>query len=192
MARLENKVVLISGGASGIGAETARLVVREGGKAVLADRDEAKGAALAEELGTSARFRAARRHRGGRPGRRPSPTTVETFGGLHGLLNAAGVGVRNSIEDCSLEDYRRVNDINSMGTFLGCKTRHPGDGAESGGGSIVNISSVLGLRGASYAMAYCASKGAVRALTKNVALHCAQMNTTSAATRCIRATSTRR
>ena len=51
--------------------------------------------------------------------------TVETFGGLHGLLNAAGIGVRNSIEDCSLEDYRRVNDINSMGTFLGCKHAIP-------------------------------------------------------------------
>jgi NAD(P)-dependent dehydrogenase (short-subunit alcohol dehydrogenase family) len=82
--------------------------------------------------------------------------------------------VRNSIEDCSLEDYRRVNEVNSMGTFLGCKTAIPAI-AKAGGGSIVNISSVLGLRGASYAMAYCASKGAVRTLTKNVALHCAQM-----------------
>ena len=63
MPRLENKVVLISGGASGIGAETARLVVREGGKAVLADRDEAKGRALAAELGECGAVRAARRHR---------------------------------------------------------------------------------------------------------------------------------
>ena len=106
-------------------------------------------------------------------------SAVETFGGLHGLLNAAGVGVRNSIEDCTLAEYRRVNDINSMGTFLGCKHAIPAMAKtikeKGGGGSIVNISSVLGLRGASYALAYCASKGAVRALTKNVALHCAQM-----------------
>ena len=95
-------------------------------------------------------------------------------GGLHGLLNAAGVGVRNSIEDCTLADYRRVNDINGLGTFLGCKAAIPAM-KKAGGGSIVNISSVLGLRGASYAMAYCASKGAVRLLTKHVALHCAQM-----------------
>ncbi|HZX87095.1 MAG TPA: SDR family oxidoreductase, partial [Reyranella sp.] len=105
--------------------------------------------------------------------------TVERFGGLHGLLNAAGVGVRNSIEDCSLADYRRVNDINGLGTFLGCKAAIPAMKKAAmthvGGGSIVNISSVLGLRGASYAMAYCASKGAVRLLTKHVALHCAQM-----------------
>ncbi len=173
MARLENKVILISGGASGIGAETARLAVREGGKAVLADRDEAKGATLTAELGAAAAFvpldvsdeagwkRAVR-------------TTADMFGGLHGLVNAAGVGVRNSIEDCSLEEYRRVNDINSLGTFLGCKSVIAAMKA-SGGGSIVNISSVLGLRGASHAMAYCASKGAVRALTKNVALHCARM-----------------
>ena len=171
MPRVENKVVLISGGASGIGAATARLVAREGGKAVIADRDEAKGKTLASELGAAAHFvpldvvqeaswQAA------------VAATTQRFGGLHGLLNAAGVGVRNTIEDCSLEEYRRVNDINSLGTFLGCKAAIPAM-KEAGGGSIVNISSVLGLRGAAQAMAYCASKGAVRSLTKNVALHCA-------------------
>src|SRR5215212_5236905 len=177
LARLEDKVVLISGGASGIGAETARLVLREGGKAVLADRDEAKGRALAAELGTSATF--VPLDVTDEPAwQKAVATTVETYGGLHGLLNAAGIGVRNSIEDCSLADYRRVNDINSLGTFLGCKTAIPAMKqtiGQQGGGSIVNISSVLGLRGASYAMAYCASKGAVRALTKNVAMHCAQL-----------------
>lgn len=173
MPRLENKVVLISGGASGIGAETARLVVREGGKSVLADRDEARGRALAAELGAAALFVPLD------VTQEPSwqaavAATVEKFGGIHGLLNAAGVGVRNTIEDCTLEEYRRVNDINSLGTFLGCKSAI-GAMKASGGGSIVNISSVLGLRGAARAMAYSASKGAVRTLTKNVALHCAQM-----------------
>jgi len=173
LARVENKVVLLSGGASGIGAATARLVVREGGKAVLADRDEARGRALAEELGKSAMF--VPLDVTDEPAwQKAVATAVETYGGLHGLLNAAGVGVRNSIEDCTLAEYRRVNDINSMGTFLGCKHAVPAM-KKSGGGSIVNISSVLGLRGSSYAMAYCASKGAVRALTKNVALYCAQM-----------------
>ncbi|UYN93726.1 MAG: SDR family oxidoreductase [Enhydrobacter sp.] len=173
MARLEGKVVLLSGGASGIGAETARRVVREGGKAVVADRDEEKGRAIAGELGGSGRFvaldvtREASWHEA-------VDAAVAAFGALHGLLNAAGIGTRTDIESCTLEDYRLVNDINSMGTFLGCKTAIPAM-KRSGGGSIVNISSVLGLRGASHAMAYCASKGAVRALTKNVALHCAQM-----------------
>ncbi len=173
MPRLENKVVLISGGASGIGAETARLVVREGGKAVLADRDEAKGRALAAELGSAAHFVPLDVTQ--EPGWQAAvAAAVATFGGLHGLLNAAGVGVRNTIEDCTLEEYRRINDINSLGTFLGCKSAIAAM-KTSGGGSIVNISSVLGLRGAAHAMAYSASKGAVRTLTKNVALHCAQM-----------------
>ena len=173
MSRLENKVVLISGGASGIGAATARLVVREGGKAVLADRDEAKGRALAGELGAAARFVPIDVTR--EPDwQQAVSATVAAFGALHGLLNAAGVGVRNTIEDCTLAEYRRVNDINALGTFLGCKSAVPAM-RRSGGGSIVNISSVLGLRGSASAVAYSASKGAVRALTKNVALYCAQM-----------------
>ena len=173
MPRVDSKVVLISGGASGIGAATARLVVREGGKAVLADRDEATGRALAGELGDGAHFVALDVIDEAAWNQAVS-ATVERFGGLHGLLNAAGVGVRNSIEDCTLAEYRRVNDINGLGTFLGCKAAIPAM-KTSGGGSIVNISSVLGLRGASYAMAYCASKGAIRSLTKNVAMHCARM-----------------
>ena len=173
MARFENKVALLSGGASGIGAATARLVVREGGKAMLADLDEEKGRALAAELGPAAAFvpldvtqEAA--------WQQAVTATVDAFGGLHGLLNAAGLGVRSDIETCSLAEYRRINDVNALGTFLGCKAAVPALKA-AGGGAIVNISSVLGLRGASYAMAYCASKGAVRMLTKSVALHCAQM-----------------
>jgi NAD(P)-dependent dehydrogenase (short-subunit alcohol dehydrogenase family) len=178
LSRLENKVVLISGGASGIGAATARLVAREGGQAVLADRDEAKGRALAGELGDAAHF-VALDVTDETAWNKAVAATVDKFAGLHGLLNAAGVGLRNSIEDCTLAEYRRVNDINGLGTFLGCKAAVPAMKKAAmthvGGGSIVNISSVLGLRGASYAMAYCASKGAVRLLTKHVALHCAQM-----------------
>lgn len=173
MSRLENRVVLVSGGASGIGAATARVVVREGGKAAIADRDEAKGRALAGELGPSALFLPLDVTQ--EPAwQKAVAVTVDTFGGLHGLLNAAGIGARNDIESCTLEEYRRVNDVNALGTFLGCKVAIAAM-RQSGGGSIVNISSVLGLRGASYAMAYCASKGAVRLLTKHVALHCAQM-----------------
>ncbi len=108
--RLKDKVVLVSGGASGIGAETARLVLREGGKAVLADRDEAKGRALATELGRAATF-VALDVTDESAWQKAVSMTVETCGGLHGLLNAAGVGVRNSIEDCTLEEYRWVNDI---------------------------------------------------------------------------------
>jgi NADP-dependent 3-hydroxy acid dehydrogenase YdfG len=132
LARVENKVVLLSGGASGIGAATARLVVREGGKAVLADRDEARGQALAAELGASALFvpldvtdEASWTN--------SVATAVDRFGAVHGLLNAAGVGVRNTIEDCTLAEYRRVNDVNALGTFLGCKAVIPAM-KQAGGG----------------------------------------------------------
>ena len=178
MARLKDKVVLISGGASGIGADTARLVVREGGRAAIADRDGARGAALAGELGDGAIFLPLDVTQEAQ-WQAAVAGTVARFGDLHGLLNAAGVGVRNDIETCTLEEYRRVNDINSMGTFLGCKHAIPAmkaTTARTGGhASIVNISSVLGLRGAAYALAYSASKGAVRTLTKNVALYCAHL-----------------
>ena len=93
MGRLESKVVLISGGASGIGAETARLVVREGGKAVLADRDEARGRALAGEIGKDACFVALDVTQEA-SWQAAVKVAVDTFGGLQGLLNAAGVGVR--------------------------------------------------------------------------------------------------
>lgn len=172
---MKGKVVLISGGASGIGADTARFVVREGGKAVVADRDEAKGRAVAAELGDSGLFV-------------PLDVTQETawqkavaettakFGGLHGLLNAAGVGVRNDIETCTLAEFRRVNDINGLGTFLGCKHAVPAM-KTSGGGSIVNISSVSGLVGQiNVHMGYNASKGAVRLATKGAAVQFARDN----------------
>jgi 3(or 17)beta-hydroxysteroid dehydrogenase len=174
---MQDKVVLISGGASGIGAETARLVVREGGKAAIADRDETKGGALAGELGDAASFMPLDVTQEAQWQKAVADTTAR-FGALHGLLNAAGIGVRNDIESCTLDEYRRVNDINAMGTFLGCKHAIPAmreTTARGGNASIVNISSVLGLRGASQAMAYCASKGAVRTLTKNVALYCATL-----------------
>ncbi|MBM3645588.1 MAG: SDR family oxidoreductase [Alphaproteobacteria bacterium] len=173
MARLENRTVLVSGGASGIGAATARLVVAEGGNAVLADLNEAAGRTLAAELGSRGHF--VRLDVVDEASWIAAVVAAEArFGALHGLLNAAGVGVRNDVETCSLAEWRRVNEINSLGTFLGCKSAIAAM-KRAGGGSIVNISSVLGLRGAAHAMAYSASKGAVRTLTKNVALWCAHM-----------------
>src|SRR5260370_34674463 len=105
MPRLENKVVLLSGGGSGIGAETARLVAREGGKAVVADRDEARGRALAAELGDRALVVTldVTQEAGWQSA---VAASVERLGGLHGLPNAAGVGVGNSIERCTVPAYR--------------------------------------------------------------------------------------
>lgn len=176
MPRVDDKVVLISGGASGIGAATARLVINEGGKAAIADRDFSRASELAHELGRGA-LALPLEVTDEASWTKAVADTVVKFGAVHGLLNAAGIGVRNDIESCTLAEYRRVNDVNSLGTFLGCKSAIAAlkaSAAHGPGGSIVNISSVLGLRGAAQALAYSASKGAVRTLTKNVALHCAQ------------------
>jgi 3(or 17)beta-hydroxysteroid dehydrogenase len=162
---------LISGGASGLGAATARMLVAAGDNVVVTDRNAEAGNALAGELGNKAVFLA---HDVTSEDEWQSAIakTVDRFGKLDGLVNSAGVGRSGSVEDCTLDEWRLTNAVNATGTFLGCK-----HGVlamkQSGGGSIVNISSVLGLRGLGGAAAYCASKGSVRLLTKSVALHCA-------------------
>jgi 3(or 17)beta-hydroxysteroid dehydrogenase len=96
---------------------------------------------------------------------------VRTLGGLHVLVNNAGIVVARSIEDTSAEELRRVLAVNVEGVFFGCKHALPAMNA-SGGGSIVNLSSTAGLVGTPPFAAYSASKGAVRLLTKTVAAHC--------------------
>lgn len=171
MSRSTNKTVLISGGASGLGAATARMLAAAGDNVVITDRNQDDGNALARELGNRALFIA---HDVTQEGEWQSAIakSVQHFGTLDGLVNSAGVGRPGSVEDTSLEEWRFVNAVNATGTFLGCK--HAVLSMKtSGGGSIVNISSVLGLRGHGMAAAYCASKGSVRLLTKSAALHCA-------------------
>lgn len=178
MPRVEGKTVLVTGAASGIGAATARLLAREGASVMLADLDAARGSQLAADIGADAAFMALD-VTDEAAWRAAVDGTVRRFGGLHGLVNAAGVGRAANVEDCSLEEWRLVNRVNSTGTFLGCREavramKREGD-TTGRAGSIVNISSVLGLRGLGEAAAYSASKGAVRLLTKHVALHCARM-----------------
>ncbi len=99
-------------------------------------------------------------------------TTVSHFGGLDVLVNNAGMMTMGSVVDCTLEEYRKVNAVNSDGVFLGCKYAIPAMETTGRGGSIINMSSVAALHGMSFIAAYSASKGAVAALTKSVALHC--------------------
>lgn len=166
--RLENKVALISGGAAGIGGATARTFVAEGAQVAITDIKEAEGQALAKELGKQAFFL---RHdvTDEAQWQNAVAETVKRFGRLDILLNSAGVGVSSDFEETSLAEFRKVMAINSTGTFLGCKHAVPAM-RKSGGGSIVNISSVLGLRGAGRTAAYAASKGSVRLLTKAIAV----------------------
>lgn len=172
MRELEGKVALVSGGAGGIGAAIGRRMLAEGARVALCDVLEERGQKLAAELGEGAIFQ---RHDVTREEewRRVVAATEDRFGRIDVVVNCAGVSVPAPIDEASFEHWRETLSVNADGTFLGCKL-----GVEAlrraGGGSIVNFSSVLGIRGGSAFPAYCASKGAVRLLTKAVALRCAE------------------
>ena len=177
MDRVKGKVALITGGASGLGRQAARRLAEEGARVVVTDLNEVGGAAVAEELGDSGLF-VAHDVTKETDWVRVVQASLDKFGRLDVLVNSAGVGNMNSVEDCSLEEWKHVMSVNGDGVFLGCKH---GIGAikrtstEPGaGGSIANISSVAGLIGGHNLAAYNASKGAVRLLTKSVALHCSR------------------
>ena len=171
MGRVEGKVCIVTGAASGMGKADAIKLAAEGAKVVLTDLNEKDGQAVAAEIGDSAIFV---KHDVSNESdwQAVVKTAVDTFGGLDVLVNNAGMMTMGSVVDCTLEDYRRVNAVNSEGVFLGCKTAIPAMEASGNGGSIINMSSVAALHGMSFIAAYSASKGAVAALTKSVALYC--------------------
>jgi NAD(P)-dependent dehydrogenase (short-subunit alcohol dehydrogenase family) len=177
MAKLDGKVALVTGGASGIGAGCAEILAREGASVVITDIQDPKGETLAADIvktGGKARYL------------HHDVTSEDAWvsviadvkakeGRLDVLVNNAGIGVgAPSITEMSLADWRRQQAINVEGVFLGIKhglrlMREAGNG-----GSIINMSSVAGLKGAPSLAGYSATKGAVRLLTKAVALECAQ------------------
>jgi len=170
--RVEGKVALITGGASGLGKESARLILEEGGQVAITDINREAGEAAAAELGEGAIFLqhdvtdeqqwidVIRR-------------TVEHFGGVHILVQSAGIGLSKTVEDIELEEWRKVHAIDLDGVFLGCKhIIQPM--AKSGGGSIINISSIAGIIAGHNMAAYNSAKAGVRHLSKSVALHCAK------------------
>ncbi|MFZ4121234.1 MAG: glucose 1-dehydrogenase [Caulobacterales bacterium] len=170
--RLSGKVALISGGASGIGAASAKRFVEEGARVILGDMQREKGESLARELGDAALF-VSLDVRDESQWRAAVAAGQAKFGSLTTLVNSAGVSIPGTIDEISLDQFHHTMAINLDGTFLGCKV---GIEALKGGkgGAIVNIGSTLGNRGGSIFTAYSASKGAVRMLTKAVALHCCE------------------
>ncbi|WP_223461778.1 MULTISPECIES: glucose 1-dehydrogenase [unclassified Pseudomonas] len=172
MQRVEGKVCIITGAASGIGREDALLLAREGAKVVLTDLNEEAGRQVATEIGANALFI---RHdiASESDWQNVVKTTVEHFGRLDVLVNNAAILALGSIEDTTLELWQRVQKINGDGYFLGCKYAIQAM-KETGGGSIINMSSVAALGAMPMFCAYSASKGAVAAMTRSIALHCKQ------------------
>jgi 3(or 17)beta-hydroxysteroid dehydrogenase len=170
MNRVEGKVVIITGAASGVGREDARLLASEGARVVLTDINEQGGRAVSDEIGEGAIFV---RHDIAveEDWTAVMKTTIERFGRLDAVVNNAAILMMGSIEDTSLEDWRKVHRVNADGYFLGCKYAVAGM-KNSGGGSIVNMSSVAALTGIPIVCAYSGSKGSVAALTRSVAVHC--------------------
>ncbi|MBI11614.1 MAG: 3-beta hydroxysteroid dehydrogenase [Deltaproteobacteria bacterium] len=172
MGRVDGKIALVTGAASGIGLQASLRLAEEGARVMMTDINVENGKNEAEKLGRNAEFLklditleedwiSVLRE------------TVKHFQSLDILVNSAGMVLIADVEQISLEDWRHVHAVNLDGTFLGCK-----HGVrvmkEFGAGSIINLSSVSGLIGGFNLAAYNSSKGAVRMLTKSVALHCAR------------------
>jgi len=166
--RLENKVALVTGGASGLGAGIAQRFVEEGALVAISDLDPA-GEGVAKNLGASFLQQDVRSE----PRWQEVISEVVTqYGQLDVLVNNAGIFASHPIDETPLEDWQRVLDVNLTGVFLGCKhgVRQMKNSSGKTAGSIINLSSVVGLRGQLGGSAYSASKGGVRLLTKSVAL----------------------
>ena len=167
MGRLQGKTALVTGGASGLGEAISRRFVAEGAQVIIADIDVEGGKALAAELGAAARFV------------RLDVTVEESWldafarlGRLDVLVNNAGITTLGSIEDVTLAQFMHEMEIDVVGVFLGCK--HVIPLMRDHGGSIINMSSMAGLRAQGNLVAYNAAKAAVTHLTKSCALHFAE------------------
>lgn len=172
---LQGKVALVTGGARGLGAETARTLARAGARVMVTDILEEAGRATAADMdGAFLRHDVVEEA----DWERVIAATVDRWGGLDIVVNNAGIETVALFADCELADFRRVMAVNAEGAFLGTKwairAMRPG-GMAGQGGSIVNLSSVAGLIGVVGLGAYCAAKGAVRLLTKSAALECARL-----------------
>ncbi len=174
MGQATGKVALVTGAASGIGAACAMLLAKEGARVVATDIDAGRGVELVEAIraaGGQAIFLTqdvTEEHRW-------SEVVAEaetTFGRLDVLVSNAGVGLAAPVVEMTLADFRKQNAINLDGVFLSCKHCIPAM-RRAGGGSIILMSSVAGLRGAVGLAGYCATKGGVRFFGKAVALECA-------------------
>ena len=173
--RVEGKVALVTGAANGIGRGAAIVLAREGAKIVATDLQDEKGLDLLcglRESGCESEFF---RHdvTSEEDWQSVIARTRARFGRLDVLVNNAGIGLSGRVVDMLLADWRRQIAVNLDGVFLGVKHALPLM-REGGGGSIINVSSIAGIKASANASGYCASKGGVRLFTKSVALECAE------------------
>lgn len=167
---LAGRVAIVTGSASGIGAASVALLAAAGARVYAADRNDATGPgiAVAHDVASEDSWRAL------------LDRVLAESGRLDILVNNAGIsGGQGTIESTTVENWRAVHAVNADGVFLGCKfaiegMKRTGREKPQPGGSIVNVSSIAGLIGSAGPTAYTASKGAVRLLTKSVALYCAE------------------
>ena len=173
MARFDDRVFLISGGARGLGAAQARRLVAEGGQVVIGDVLVREGSKLASELGDACTFKTLDVTSEAQWAE--AVEAADCMGKLCGLVNNADVLSMSPMQETSSAEFERVIKINQLGTFLGMRS-FVSAFERNGGGAIVNISSTAGLRAAPNAIAYTASKWAVRGMTKAAALELADKN----------------
>ena len=172
MGRVDGKVALISGGAQGMGAEDARALIAEGAKVVIGDILDEKGQALADEINAETPDSLRYVHLDVTQADQwdaAVATALDAFGTLNVLVNNAGTVALGQIGKFDMAKWQKVIDVNLTGTFLGMQASVEAM-KQAGGGSIINISSIEGLRGAVMVHPYVASKWAVRGLTKSAAL----------------------
>ena len=168
MNRLSKKVALITGGARGIGEGIVRRFAAEGAHIMITDILEAEGEKLAAELGDQVAFT---KHDVTSPAQWQSAIkeTESRFGKLDTLVNNAGILMFRGFEDYSEDEINKLINVNLMGVIHGCQAAIPAI-ERAGGGAIVNMSSADGIAGANAVSVYCATKFAVRGLTKSLAL----------------------
>ena len=172
MTRLQGKVAIITGGAGGMGASHAKRFIQEGAKVVIADLATSHAEEFVKELGENAIF-VVTDVANEASWENLVAKTIETFGKVDILVNNAGISTSGLIEDTTLESFQKVININQVGVFLGMKHVVP-HMKENKSGSIINISSISGLRGTKAGISYGASKFAVTGMTKTVALEVAE------------------
>lgn len=178
--RLDGKVALVTGAARGLGREIAQALAAMGASVAVSDILDDGAKATVELLRASGAQARGFVHNVTDEAQWQATIagTIEAFGGIDILVNNAGVESGALLAACTVQDFRRIQDVNVTGTFLGCKhaiqAMSPG-GASGRGGSIVNLSSAAGMIGVIAHGAYGASKGAVRTLTKTAAVECGRL-----------------